>query len=322
VDLLGSQPTEGNIRGGLTTIEEKALGNIQKTGTRPVRKVLRPAEPVGPGEGLVFMDSSSAAAEMITLAVAGGSVLHFFTTGQGNVVGHPLVPVIKISPNPKTCETMAEHVDVPLPDLLVGEIGLDEAASSLARGLPRAAQGEDRLALGGFELAGKTLGLVGLGEVGLRVAHRAKTLGMRVVGYDPLRRPWEAALEVAGVEFLPLEEVLAEAQFLSLHAPLTPETRGLVGREVLARMRPGAYLINTARGELVDHHALYEALRSGHLAGAVLDVTDPEPLPPDHPLRELENCLLTPHIAGLTRESQARVGERVVRGILEVLRAA
>jgi phosphoglycerate dehydrogenase-like enzyme len=192
----------------------------------------------------------------------------------------------------------------------------------LARGLPRAAQGEDRLALGGFELAGKTLGLVGLGEVGLRVAHRAKTLGMRVVGYDPLRRPWEAALEVAGVEFLPLEEVLAEAQFLSLHAPLTPETRGLVGREVLARMRPGAYLINTARGELVDHHALYEALRSGHLAGAILDVTDPEPLPPDHPLRELENCLLTPHIAGLTRESQARVGERVVRGILEVLRAA
>jgi phosphoglycerate dehydrogenase-like enzyme len=192
----------------------------------------------------------------------------------------------------------------------------------LARGLPRAAQGEDRLALGGFELGGKTLGLVGLGEVGLRVAHRAKTLGMRVVGYDPLRRPWEAALEVAGVEFLPLEEVLAKAQFLSLHAPLTPETRGLVGREVLARMRPGAYLINTARGELVDHHALYEALRSGHLAGAVLDVTDPEPLPPDHPLRELENCLLTPHIAGLTRESQARVGERVVRGVLEVLRAA
>jgi (2R)-sulfolactate sulfo-lyase subunit beta len=142
VDLLGSQPTEGNIRGGLTTIEEKALGNIQKTGTRPVRKVLRPAEPVGPGEGLVFMDSSSAAAEMITLAVAGGSVLHFFTTGQGNVVGHPLVPVIKISPNPKTCETMAEHVDVPLPDLLVGEIGLDEAASRILDIFERAVRGK------------------------------------------------------------------------------------------------------------------------------------------------------------------------------------
>lgn len=130
-DLLGSQPTEGNIRGGLTTIEEKALGNVQKTGTRPVRKVLRPAESVGPGEGLVFMDSSSAAAEMITLAVAGGSVLHFFTTGQGNVVGHPVVPVIKISPNPKTCATMSEHIDVPLPDLLLGEIGLEEAKARI-----------------------------------------------------------------------------------------------------------------------------------------------------------------------------------------------
>jgi len=140
-DLLGSQPTEGNIRGGLTTIEEKALGNVQKTGSRPVRKILRPAEPVEPGEGLVFMDSSSAAAEMITLAVAGGSVLHFFTTGQGNVVGHPLVPVIKISPNPKTCETMAEHIDVPLPDLLVGEIGLEEAASRILDVFERTVRG-------------------------------------------------------------------------------------------------------------------------------------------------------------------------------------
>ncbi|WP_038072227.1 hydroxyacid dehydrogenase [Thermus scotoductus] len=192
----------------------------------------------------------------------------------------------------------------------------------LARNLPRAAQGGDRLALGGFELAGKTLGLVGLGEVGLRVAQRARALGMRVVGYDPLRKPWEAALEGAGVELLPLEAVFSEAHFLSLHAPPTPETRGLVNRRTLARMRPGAYLINTARGELVDHGALYEALREGHLAGAVLDVTHPEPLPEDHPLRGLETCLITPHIAGLTREAQARVGERVVQGVLEVLRAA
>ncbi len=141
VDLLGSQPTEGNIRGGLTTIEEKALGNIQKTGTRPVRRVLRPAEAVGPGEGLVFMDSSSAAAEMITLAVAGGSVLHFFTTGQGNVVGHPLIPVIKISPNPKTCEAMAEHIDVPLPELLLGEVGLEEAAERILGVFERTVRG-------------------------------------------------------------------------------------------------------------------------------------------------------------------------------------
>lgn len=131
VDLLGSQPTEGNIRGGLSTIEEKALGNIQKTGTRPVSRVIGYAEPVEPGQGLVFMNSSSAGAEHVTLCAAAGSVLHFFTTGQGNVVGHPLIPVIKISPNPITCSTMSEHIDVPLPDLLVGEIGLGEAAERI-----------------------------------------------------------------------------------------------------------------------------------------------------------------------------------------------
>ncbi len=126
-DLLGSQPTEGNIAGGLSTIEEKALGNIQKTGTKPVRSVLAPAEaPIGPG--LHFMDTSSAAAEMIVLAAAGGSVLHFFTTGQGNVVGNPIVPVIKISPNPRTVGTMGEHIDVDLTQLLAGEIGLEEAS--------------------------------------------------------------------------------------------------------------------------------------------------------------------------------------------------
>ncbi|RDI95228.1 D-galactarate dehydratase [Meiothermus sp. QL-1] len=131
VDLLGSQPTEGNIRGGLSTIEEKALGNIQKTGTRPVSAVVDYAEEVRPGQGLVFMNSSSAGAEQVTLCAAGGSVLHFFTTGQGNIVGHPLIPVIKISPNPLTCETMGEHIDVKLPDLLVGEIGLEEAAERI-----------------------------------------------------------------------------------------------------------------------------------------------------------------------------------------------
>ncbi|WP_232822404.1 hydroxyacid dehydrogenase [Thermus sediminis] len=191
----------------------------------------------------------------------------------------------------------------------------------LARNLARAAQGGERLALGGFELMGKTLGLVGLGEVGLRVAVRARALGMRVLAYDPARRPWEAAVEAVGVELRPFAELLAEADFLSLHAPLTRETRGLLSGWALRQMRRGAFLVNTARGGLVDHGALFEALREGHLAGAVLDVTDPEPLPEDHPLRALSNCLITPHVAGLTREAQGRVGERVVRGVLEVLHA-
>lgn len=140
-DLLGSQPTQGNIRGGLSTIEEKALGNIEKLGTTPIQSVLEPAQSPDDTPGLHFMDSSSAAAEMVTLCAAGGSALHFFTTGQGNIVGHPLVPVIKISPNPLTVETMGEHIDVPLPDLLAGEIDLDQAADRIEDVFARTARG-------------------------------------------------------------------------------------------------------------------------------------------------------------------------------------
>ncbi len=140
-NLMGSQPTEGNIKGGLSTIEEKALGNIQKLGTKPVRSVLAPAEAPSDGAGLHFMDTSSAAAEMITLAGAAGSVLHFFTTGQGNVIGHPTVPVIKISPNTKTVETMREHIDVDLTKLLVGEMTLDAAADTILAVFERTVRG-------------------------------------------------------------------------------------------------------------------------------------------------------------------------------------
>jgi (2R)-sulfolactate sulfo-lyase subunit beta len=129
-DLFGSQPTQGNIRGGLSTIEEKAMGNIQKMGRNKVVGVLKPAEaPRGPG--LWFMDSSSAAAEMVTLCMAGGSVLHFFTTGQGNIIGNPVIPVMKISANPLTISTMPEHIDVDISDMLRLEMTLDQAADKI-----------------------------------------------------------------------------------------------------------------------------------------------------------------------------------------------
>lgn len=134
VDLMGSQPTEGNIRGGLTTIEEKALGNIQKMGRCTVQSVLEPAqEPQGPG--LHFMDSSSAAAEMVTLCAAAGSVVHFFPTGQGNVIGNPILPVIKLCANPLTVATMTEHIDVDLTGLVRVEMNLDEAADKAMEAL-------------------------------------------------------------------------------------------------------------------------------------------------------------------------------------------
>ena len=140
VDLLGSQPTEGNIRGGLTTIEEKAMGNIQKIGRCGVRSVLEPAvEPRG--KGLHFMDSSSAAAEMVTLCAAAGSVVHYFPTGQGNVIGNPICPVIKLSGNPLTLQTMSEHIDVDVTGILRMEMNLDQAADHALDILARTVNG-------------------------------------------------------------------------------------------------------------------------------------------------------------------------------------
>lgn len=155
VDLLGSQPTEGNIAGGLTTIEEKALGNIQKTGSHRVIGVLGPAEAPQNGPGTYFMDSSSAAAECVTLMAAGGAVVHFFPTGQGNVIGNPIEPVIKVSANPHTVKHMAEHIDVDVSGLLARTIKLPEAGEALMECLRRTANGRPTAAeaLGHRELS-------------------------------------------------------------------------------------------------------------------------------------------------------------------------
>jgi (2R)-sulfolactate sulfo-lyase subunit beta len=140
-DLSESQPTKGNIIGGLTTIEEKALGNIQKIGQRcVVDGILEPAE-APTGKGLWFMDSSSAAAEMVTLAAAAGFAVHFFPTGQGNVIGNPILPVIKITANPRTVRTMSEHIDHDVSGLLQREINLDQAGDELLELLVRTANG-------------------------------------------------------------------------------------------------------------------------------------------------------------------------------------
>jgi (2R)-sulfolactate sulfo-lyase subunit beta len=139
-NLLGSQPTQGNIRGGLSTIEEKALGNIEKTGTAPVADALAPGQrPTRPG--LNFMDTSCAAAEFITLTAAAGAVIHLFPTGQGNVVGHPVEPVVKISANPVTVDTMSEHIDVDVRGLLQLEYSLKEAGDRLENVIDRTVNG-------------------------------------------------------------------------------------------------------------------------------------------------------------------------------------
>ena len=145
------------------------------------------------------------------------------------------------------------------------------------------------------ELAGQTCGIIGLGPVGLGVAERAAAMGMRVIGCRRNGQPAERVADV--VPPAGLGRLLRESDYVVLACPLTPETRRLVGAEALAQMKPSAVLINIARGGLVDTHALAAALKAGRIGGACLDVTDPEPLPPNHALRHLPNVFLTPHIA-------------------------
>jgi (2R)-sulfolactate sulfo-lyase subunit beta len=153
-DLLGSQPTQGNIRGGLSTIEEKALGNVQKAGKCKIVDVLEYAEEPQK-KGLNYMNTSSAAAECVTLFAAAGAVVHMFTTGQGNIIGNPIVPVVKLSANPKTVETMSEHIDLDVSGLLRFEYDLKEAGRRLYNLLLSTASGRlaANEALGHFEFA-------------------------------------------------------------------------------------------------------------------------------------------------------------------------
>ena len=162
----------------------------------------------------------------------------------------------------------------------------------------------------GGEISGKVLGLVGFGGIA------------RDVAYDPFLPADAPDWEKLGVEPVMLETLLAEADAVSLHVPLTPDTRQLFDAGRLARMKPGAVLINTARGGIVEEAALADALRSGRLAGAMVDVFEKEPLPTGSPLADVPNCLLTPHIAGVTRESNVRVSAVVARKVAECLRGA
>ncbi len=154
----------------------------------------------------------------------------------------------------------------------------------------------------GLDLAGKTLGLVGFGRIGQAVARRASGFDLRVIYYDPSAAPAWNATPVAS-----LDELLQQADFVSIHTPLTERTRGMVNADFLAKMKPSAVLVNTARGGILDQQALYEALKHGRIFAAALDVTDPEPLPLDSPLLTLENCLITPHIASASTATRDKM---------------
>ena len=166
-----------------------------------------------------------------------------------------------------------------------------------------------------LELDGRRLGLVGLGRIARRVAAAATALGMEVIAHDPFIQ----ADSVDGVRLVSLDEVFSESDVVSLHAPGGEATKHLVDASRLAAMRPGAYLVNCARGSLVDQEALLAALDSGQLAGAALDVTEPGPLPEGHPLLGRENVLVTPHIASSTAAGRRRLYEHAIDNALAVL---
>lgn len=168
----------------------------------------------------------------------------------------------------------------------------------------------------GPELHGATVLVVGFGRIGQAFAKRARGFDMTVLYTSRRERPEAAAL---GARRVSLEEGLARADFVSLHVPLTPKTHHLIDEAAFRRMKPGALLINTARGKVVKTEALIEALKAGHLGGAGLDVTDPEPLPPDHPLLEFPNVVVTPHVGSAGRATRVRMAEMVVDDLLAVL---
>lgn len=167
----------------------------------------------------------------------------------------------------------------------------------------------------GFQVSGATLGVIGMGRIGRAVAKRAKGFGMRVIYYDKYRLPRELEEEL-GVEYVELDELIKEADIITIHTPLTPETENLINEERLRMMKKTAYLVNTARGRIVDLDALVKALKEGWIAGAALDVFPEEPLPPDHPITKLDNVILTPHIGSATWQTRTRMADLVAENLI------
>jgi len=172
-------------------------------------------------------------------------------------------------------------------------------------------------ALSGVELAGRTLGLIGLGRIGSLVAGKAAALGLRVLAYDPNVSETETETETATM--VDLDTLVAESDFVTLHAPLTEQTKRMVGRSLLERLKPGAALVNTARGGLIDEASLLWALEEGPLRAAALDVLVQEPPSPDHPLLQREDVLVTPHMGPHTAEATSAMGVRALDDLLAVL---
>ena len=190
---------------------------------------------------------------------------------------------------------------------------------SLARQIPEASQAVQQgkwPRLAGLSLEGKTIGILGLGAIGRQLAKRLSGFDCKILAYDP----YVSDAKDLGVELLSIDDVVSQADFLSLHLPLLPETKNLVNSEFLSRMKKGSFIINTSRGEVIDEGALYEALKSGHLRGAALDAFIVEPPDPTHPLLNLPQVIATPHLGAQTDGATSNMGWLALNDCLAVLR--
>ncbi|GAB3055712.1 hydroxyacid dehydrogenase [Virgibacillus ainsalahensis] len=178
----------------------------------------------------------------------------------------------------------------------------------------------DRKFFTGYELNGKTLGLLGLGEISHRVAKRANVFGMKTIGYDPFVAPFDHILQETGVKPVDnLENLLSESDFLSIHVPLTKATKHMINKNNFPLMKRHAYVINSARGGIIHEQDLIKAVKAGEVAGAYLDVLESEPVQKDSPLTQVESIRLSPHIAGLTDESQSRTAMLIAQEVMRVM---
>lgn len=166
----------------------------------------------------------------------------------------------------------------------------------------------------GPELCELTVGIIGYGDIGTRVARLLQPFGCRILVADPFKKLTDAD-HAAGIEMVGFDDLLAQSDVVTLHPRVTPQTKGMIGRDQIARMKPGAYIVNTTRGQVLDYAALHDALVSGHLRGAALDTFDPEPPPADWPLLKLPNVTLSPHIAGASRFSATKAAAMIAEDI-------
>jgi glyoxylate reductase len=298
------------LESGLNLVRDFCKADIWSEELPPSRSVL--LEHIRGVDGLLCLLTDKIDAEIMDAAGPGLKVISSFSVGIDNVdVAAASARAIPVGNTPGVLTDATADMAFAL--LLAAGRRIVEGAQGVRSGRWKTWGPAFML---GADLAGATLGIVGFGRIGRAVARRAVGFGLRIIFCDPSQAAPEPGVAATQVD---LDTLLREADFISLHTPLTDETRGMINADTLARMKPTAVLVNTSRGPVVDQQALYEALQAKRIFAAALDVTVPEPLPANHPLLALDNCLVVPHIASASWRTRERMSlmaaENLIAGL-------